>query len=122
MLNYRPHNVTHIVIGTVFLWVGWFGFNAGSALSANMRAVMAAVVTNLAACVGGITWCLCDYRLERKWSTVGFCSGVVAGLVAITPGSGYVESELCKSACGTDISCAVMSRPGQPSCMESALE
>ncbi|KAL7629293.1 ammonium transporter Amt1 [Parahypoxylon ruwenzoriense] len=89
-LNYRPHNVTHIVIGTVFLWVGWFGFNAGSALSANLRAVMAAVVTNLAACVGGITWCVLDYRLEGKWSTVGFCSGVVAGLVAITPGSGYV--------------------------------
>ncbi|KAK4192822.1 ammonium transporter AmtB-like domain-containing protein, partial [Podospora australis] len=87
-LNYRPHNVTHIVIGTVFLWVGWFGFNAGSALSANMRAIMAAVVTNLAACVGGITWCVLDYRLERKWSTVGFCSGVVAGLVSITPGSG----------------------------------
>ncbi|KAF2791785.1 ammonium transporter [Melanomma pulvis-pyrius CBS 109.77] len=91
-LNYRPHNVTHIVIGTVFLWVGWFGFNAGSALSANLRAVMAAVVTNLAACVGGITWCLVDYRLERKWSTVGFCSGVIAGLVAITPGSGYVPA------------------------------
>lgn len=91
-LNYRPHNVTHIVIGTVFLWVGWFGFNAGSALSANMRAVMAAVVTNLAACVGGITWCLVDYRLEKKWSTVGFCSGIVAGLVAITPGSGYVPA------------------------------
>lgn len=87
-LNYRPHNVTHIVIGTVFLWVGWFGFNAGSALSANIRSVMAAVVTNLAACVGGVTWCVLDYRLERKWSTVGFCSGVVAGLVAITPGSG----------------------------------
>ncbi|KAL2885962.1 ammonium transporter [Ceratocystis lukuohia] len=89
-LNYRPHNVTHIVIGTVFLWVGWFGFNAGSALAANMRAVIAAMVTNLAACVGGITWCLLDYRLERKWSTVGFCSGVVAGLVSVTPGSGYV--------------------------------
>ncbi|KAK4111874.1 ammonium transporter [Canariomyces notabilis] len=89
-LNYRPHNVTHIVIGTVFLWIGWFGFNPGSALSANMRAVLAAVVSNLAACVGGITWCVLDYRLERKWSTVGFCSGVVAGLVAITPGSGYV--------------------------------
>ena len=87
-LNYRPHNVTHIVIGTVFLWVGWFGFNAGSALSANLRAVMAAVVTNLSACVGGITWCILDYRLEKKWSTVGFCSGVVAGLVSITPGSG----------------------------------
>ncbi|KAI7251243.1 ammonium transporter-like protein [Hortaea werneckii] len=91
-LNYRPHNVTHIVIGTVFLWVGWFGFNAGSALSANLRAVMAAVVTNLAACVGGVTWCLVDYRLEKKWSTVGFCSGIVAGLVAITPGSGYVPA------------------------------
>ncbi|KAH9870662.1 ammonium transporter Amt1 [Plenodomus lingam] len=91
-LNYRPHNVTHIVIGTVFLWVGWFGFNAGSALSANLRAVMAAVCTNLAACCGGITWCLVDYRLERKWSTVGFCSGVIAGLVAITPGSGYVPA------------------------------
>ncbi|KAF2761893.1 ammonium transporter [Pseudovirgaria hyperparasitica] len=91
-LNYRPHNVTHIVIGTVFLWVGWFGFNAGSALAANLRAVMAAVVTNLAACVGGVTWCLVDYRLERKWSTVGFCSGVIAGLVCITPGSGYVPA------------------------------
>lgn len=89
-LNYRPHNVTHIVVGTVFLWVGWFGFNAGSALAANLRAVMAAVVTNLAACVGGMTWCILDYRLEKKWSTVGFCSGVVAGLVCITPGSGFV--------------------------------
>nr|AGM18797.1 high-affinity ammonium transporter [Peltigera malacea] len=91
-LNFRPHNVTQVIIGTVFLWVGWFGFNAGSALSANMRAVMAAVVTNLAASVGGVTWCLLDYRLERKWSAVGFCSGVVAGLVAITPGSGFVPS------------------------------
>lgn len=87
-LNYRPHNVTHIVVGTVFMWVGWFGFNAGSALSANMRAVMAAANTYLSASVGGFTWCVLDYRLERKWSTVGFCSGVVAGLVSITPGSG----------------------------------
>ncbi|MCJ1223555.1 ammonium transporter Amt1 [Toensbergia leucococca] len=91
-LNFRPHNVTQIVIGTVFLWVGWFGFNAGSALSANMRAVMAAVNTNLAASTGGVTWCVLDYRLEKKWSAVGFCSGVVAGLVAITPGSGYVPA------------------------------
>ena len=91
-LNFRPHNVTHIVIGTVFLWVGWFGFNAGSAMSANLRAVMAAVVTNLSASVGGVTWCLVDYRLEGKWSVVGFCSGVVAGLVAITPASGYVPA------------------------------
>jgi Amt family ammonium transporter len=87
-LNYRPHNVGYVVVGTVFLWLGWFGFNAGSAGAGNLRAVMAAVVTNLAAGVGGVTWCLLDWRLEKKWSTVGFCSGVVAGLVAITPGSG----------------------------------
>jgi len=89
-LPYRPHNVTHVVLGTVFLWVGWFGFNGGSALAANLRAVMACLVTHISACVGGFTWCLLDYRLERKWSTVGFCSGVIAGLVAITPGAGYV--------------------------------
>ncbi|KAH6641147.1 ammonium transporter AmtB-like domain-containing protein [Chaetomium tenue] len=89
-LPYRPHNVTHVVLGTVFLWVGWFGFNGGSALGANMRAVMACVVTHIAACVGGFTWCLLDYRLEKKWSTVGFCSGVISGLVAITPAAGYV--------------------------------
>jgi Amt family ammonium transporter len=89
-LPYRPHNVTHIVLGTVFLWVGWFGFNGGSALAANMRAVMACIVTHIAACVGGFTWCLLDYRLEKKWSTVGFCSGAIAGLVAITPAAGYV--------------------------------
>ena len=90
--NFRPHNVTHVVLGTVFLWVGWFGFNAGSALSANNRAVMAAVVTNLAASTAGITWCVLDYRMEGKWSAVGFCSGAVAGLVAITPGSGFVPA------------------------------
>ncbi|KLU85772.1 hypothetical protein MAPG_04792 [Magnaporthiopsis poae ATCC 64411] len=91
-LPFRPHNVTHVVLGTVFLWVGWFGFNGGSALGANLRAVMSLIVTNIAACVGGLTWCLLDYRLERKWSTIGFCSGVIAGLVAITPAAGYVPA------------------------------
>ena len=89
-LPYRPHNVTNVVLGTVFLWVGWFGFNGGSALGMNIRAVMACVVTNLAASAGGITWMLLDYRLEKKWSTIGFCSGAIAGLVAITPASGFV--------------------------------
>lgn len=87
-LNYRPHNVASVVIGTVFLWVGWFGFNAGAALAPNLKAVVSVATTNLAACVGGITWCMLDWKLERKWSAVGFCSGVVAGLIAITPGSG----------------------------------
>ncbi|KAK4196229.1 ammonium transporter AmtB-like domain-containing protein [Triangularia verruculosa] len=101
-LPYRPHNVTHVVLGTVFLWVGWFGFNGGSALAANTRAVMACLVTHISACVGGFTWCLLDYRLEKKWSTVGFCSGVIAGLVAITPAAGYVPpwSAVIFGVCG----------------------
>jgi ammonium transporter, Amt family len=91
-LNYRPHNVTHVIIGTCFLWFGWFGFNGGSAVGANLRATMACVVTNLAASVGGFTWVLMDYRIEGKWSAIGWCSGAVAGLVAITPGSGFVPA------------------------------
>jgi len=89
-LAFKPHNTTYVVLGTVFLWFGWFGFNGGSALSANLRAVQACIVTNVAASVGGLTWMLVDYRLERKWSVVGFCSGAVSGLVAITPASGFV--------------------------------
>ncbi|THH21234.1 hypothetical protein EW146_g316 [Bondarzewia mesenterica] len=89
-LAYKPHNTSYVVLGTIFLWFGWFGFNGGSALSANLRAVQACIVTNLAASVGGLTWMLWDYRLERKWSVVGFCSGAISGLVAITPGSGFV--------------------------------
>ncbi|KAF9996097.1 hypothetical protein BGZ79_010194 [Entomortierella chlamydospora] len=89
--DFRPHSMSNVVIGTCFIWFGWFGFNGGSALSANLRAAMACVVTNLAASVGGITWVLLDYRHERKLSVLGFCSGAVAGLVAITPGSGFVS-------------------------------
>ncbi|THU94554.1 ammonium transporter [Dendrothele bispora CBS 962.96] len=91
-LAYKPHNTTYVVLGTVLLWFGWFGFNGGSALSANLRAAQACMVTNLAASVGGLTWMFWDYRIERKWSAVGFCSGAIVGLVAITPGSGYVGS------------------------------
>jgi len=91
-LAYKPHNTTYVVLGTIFLWFGWFGFNGGSALAANLRAASACIVTNLAASVGGLTWMLWDYRIEKKWSAVGFCSGAIAGLVAITPGSGFVGS------------------------------
>ena len=89
---YRPRSTTYVVLGTVLLWFGWFGFNGGSALAANTRAASVYVVTNLAAAVGGITWMLWDYRLKRKWSVVGFCSGAVSGSVAIIPASGYVDS------------------------------
>lgn len=89
-LAYRPHNVTYVVLGTVLLWFGWFGFNGGSGIGANLRAAQAIMVTHIAAAVGGLTWMLLDYRLERRWSVVGFCSGAISGLVAITPASGYV--------------------------------
>jgi len=89
--EFKPHNIANIVLGTALLWFGWFGFNGGSALAANGRAATACAVTNLAASVGGLTWTLIDYRLEKKVSALGFCSGAVAGLVAITPGSGFVD-------------------------------
>jgi Amt family ammonium transporter len=74
----------------VLLWVGWLGFNAGSTFAANLKAAMAAFNTNLAGSVGGIVWMILDFRLERKWSVVGFCTGAIAGLVAITPAAGFV--------------------------------
>jgi len=94
-LAYKPHNTSYVVLGTTMLWFGWFGFNGGSALSANLRAANACIITNLSASVGGLTWMLWDYRLERKWSVVGFCSGAIVGLVAITPASGYVGAREC---------------------------
>ncbi|RIB01162.1 ammonium transporter 1 [Gigaspora rosea] len=90
--EFKPHNIANVVLGAVLLWFGWFGFNGGSELAANTRAATACVVTNLAAAVGGLVWAIMDYRLEKKISALGFCSGVVAGLVAITPASGYVEA------------------------------
>jgi len=90
--EFKPHNIANVVLGTVLLWFGWFGFNGGSALNSTTRAGLAFAVTNLSAAVGGLTWCLLDYRLEKKLSALSFCSGVVAGLVCITPGSGYVNT------------------------------
>ncbi|KAH7092667.1 ammonium transporter AmtB-like domain-containing protein [Auriculariales sp. MPI-PUGE-AT-0066] len=91
-LEYLPHNTSYVLLGTALLWFGWFGFNGGSGLSANMRAANAIIVTNLSASVGGLTWMAWDWRVYRKWSAVSFCSGAIAGLVAITPACGYVGS------------------------------
>ncbi|KAG5646045.1 hypothetical protein DXG03_004468 [Asterophora parasitica] len=73
------------------LWFGWLGFNGGSAFGANLRAVVAIWNTMIAAAFGGVVWCLLDFRIERRWTMVGFCSGTIAGLVAATPSSGYLH-------------------------------
>lgn len=91
MPKYKPHSVTSVVLGTVFLWFGWFGFNGGSAGNATIRAWYSCVSTNLAAACSALTWMFIDYfRFGRKWTTVGLCSGAVAGLVGITPAAGFV--------------------------------
>lgn len=91
LLNFRPHNVSLITLGTILLWFGWLGFNGGSAFGANLRAVMACWNSNLTAAFSGITWTLLDFRLAKKWSMVGLCSGVISGLVAATPASGFLS-------------------------------
>ncbi|KAK7907873.1 hypothetical protein PG985_015176 [Apiospora marii] len=90
MLNFRPHNVSLITLGTILLWFGWLGFNGGSAFGANLRAVMACWNSCLTAMFAAMTWCLLDFRLAKKWSMVGWCSGVISGLVAATPASGFI--------------------------------
>jgi Amt family ammonium transporter len=86
----EPHNLPLVVLGAGLLWFGWFGFNAGSALSAGGDAVNAFVVTNTAACAGIIGWVGMSWIFSKKPSVIGAASGAVAGLVAITPASGFV--------------------------------
>ena len=85
-----PHNLTMTILGTGILWFGWFGFNAGSALGANGLAASAFLATNLGAATGACGWALIDAIKGRKTTSLGIASGAVAGLVAITPASGYV--------------------------------
>jgi Amt family ammonium transporter len=86
-----PHNLTYTVIGAALLWVGWFGFNAGSALNASNLAASAFVATHFAAAAGALAWALVEWILRGKPTVLGTCSGAVAGLVCITPASGYVQ-------------------------------
>jgi Amt family ammonium transporter len=85
-----PHNVVLTMIGAGLLWVGWFGFNAGSAVSAGMQAGMAMAVTHICTATAGFTWMLVEWMMRGKPTLLGICSGAVAGLVVITPASGFV--------------------------------
>jgi Amt family ammonium transporter len=86
-----PHNLTLTVVGAGLLWVGWFGFNAGSWLGADGRAAMAMVVTQVAAAAAALSWLAVERMARGRASVLGGASGAIAGLVAITPASGYVD-------------------------------
>ena len=88
----EPHDITYVVLGAALLWFGWFGFNAGSAIAAGGLATNAFVVTNTAAAAAALTWMAMSWWLTGKPSVVGAASGAVAGLVAITPASGFVDA------------------------------
>jgi len=88
--NMAPHNLAYAVIGAGLLWVGWFGFNAGSAVAAGGRAGMAMAVTQIAAAAAALAWIAAEWVTQGKPSVLGIISGAVAGLVAITPASGFV--------------------------------
>jgi Amt family ammonium transporter len=86
----RPHSVPFVVLGAAILWFGWFGFNAGSALAANGTAIQAFVNTFLAGAAAGLAWVAVDALSKKRASNIGAASGIVAGLVAITPAAGFV--------------------------------
>jgi Amt family ammonium transporter len=87
-----PHSMVLCMIGTGMLWVGWYGFNAGSALAADGIAANAFTTTTLAAATAGFVWGMCEFAFKGKPSVLGFCSGVVAGLVVVTPACGFITT------------------------------
>jgi len=89
--NMAPHNLVLTMIGASMLWVGWFGFNAGSAVGANAAAGMAMAVTQIATGTAALAWMFAEWAFKGKPSILGICSGAVSGLVAITPASGFVD-------------------------------
>jgi ammonium transporter, Amt family len=89
--NMSPHNLVLSVIGASLLWVGWFGFNAGSAVTAGYNAGMAAAATQIATAAAALGWMFAEWLIAKKPSVLGMISGAVAGLVAITPASGFVD-------------------------------
>lgn len=86
----KPHNVTFTLLGVGLLWFGWFGFNAGSALAANEVAGLAFITTFIAPAAAGLSWMAAEWTHSKKPTALGFATGILAGLVAITPGAGFV--------------------------------
>lgn len=90
MINYRPHNISTIFLGTSLLYMGWLFFNGFSCANASVKVPYAMMNTHLSGAFGALSWCLLDFRLENKWSMVAVCSGCISGLVAATPASGVI--------------------------------
>jgi ammonium transporter, Amt family len=90
--NMAPHNLVLSIIGASLLWVGWFGFNAGSAVTSNVNAGMAAAATQIATATAALSWSFVEWLIGKKPSVLGLISGAVAGLVVITPASGFVDA------------------------------
>jgi Amt family ammonium transporter len=91
--NFAPHSMTYCMIGTGMLWVGWYGFNAGSAVASDVIAANAFTTTTLATAVASFVWPMAEWIIRGKPSVLGFCSGAVAGLVVITPACGFVTAK-----------------------------
>ncbi|GAA6036700.1 hypothetical protein JCM8097_003436 [Rhodosporidiobolus ruineniae] len=91
-LDYRPQSTTLICLGTGFIWYGWLGFNGASMSAMSLKSISCVVNTNIAASSGAIAWTAMDYFYTRKYSAVGICSGILAGMIGITPAVGYVSS------------------------------
>ncbi|KAI1077080.1 ammonium transporter [Whalleya microplaca] len=89
-VHFKPHNPFLVGLGTVFIWFGWYSFNGASTANLLLRSIYVVVNTNLAACGGGLSWQLLEYAHSGKFSILGFCSGIISGLVGITPAAGYV--------------------------------
>ncbi len=88
----RPHNIPYVLLGGSFLWLGWFGFNSGAGLAANGVMTQALANTGIASLTAGLVWAILDKAIHAKVTTVGFITGIVAGLVGITPAAGFVGS------------------------------
>ena len=109
----HPNNLVMVMLGAGLLWVGWFGFNAGSSVSSGLKTAQALTMTQVAAASGALTWMLLEAILHKKATSLGMVSGILAGLVAVTPAAGDVlpwaapQSRECKnklSGCQTGIS------------------
>ncbi|CAK1358732.1 unnamed protein product [Cercospora beticola] len=90
IIHHKPHNPFLVGLGTILIWFGWFAFNGGSTANLSLRSIYVMINTNLAACGGGLGWVLLEYFHTHKFSIIGFCSGIISGLVGITPAAGFV--------------------------------